>query len=126
MSTMTVIDYMSGLTDYPFDVSVLRTIAADRNVEDKFYIELEQKEKDLLLADLYSVIIYGADTTASISQKNGNTQVSVGSQTINDKTYIYNKMLYLYKKWGDEKLELVSSPQSNILNEIVDATMGNW
>jgi hypothetical protein len=127
MNDFDIIEYLSGLTTYVFDKSVLVGVARDRGVLGvQLYEELEQEQKDLLLADLLYKVYVGANSSASISQSNGKTKVAVGSQTINDKTGIYNVMYSLYKKWGDDKLELVTSLQSTFTNEIIDATMSSW
>lgn len=86
------------------------------------YEELEQQQKDLLLADLLFKVYIGANSSASYSQSNGNSKIAVGSQTINDKTSIYNTMYSLYSKWGDDKLSIVSTLNSNKI-DCVDATM---
>src|SRR5574344_1488383 len=123
MENFNIIDYLSGLTAYIFDKSVLVTIARDRGVADiQTYEELEQQRKDLLLADLLFKVYIGANSSASYSQSNGNSKIAVGSQTINDKTSIYNTMYSLYSKWGDDKLSIVSTLNYNKI-DCVDATM---
>ena len=123
MENFNIIDYLSGLTAYIFDKSVLVTIARDRGVADiQTYEELKQKQKDLLLADLLFKVYIGANSSASYSQSNGNSKIAVGSQTINDKTSIYNTMYSLYSKWGDDKLSIVSTLNYNKI-DCVDATM---
>ena len=123
MENFNIIDYLSGLTAYIFDKSVLVTIARDRGVADiQTYEELEQQQKDLLLADLLFKVYIGANSSASYSQSNGNSKIAVGSQTINDKTSIYNTMYSLYSKWGDDKLSIISTLNSNKI-DCVDATM---
>ena len=123
MENFNIIDYLSGLTAYIFDKSVLVTIARDRGVADiQTYEELEQQQKDLLLADLLFKVYIGANSSASYRQSNGNSKIAVGSQTINDKTSIYNTMYSLYSKWGDDKLSIVSTLNSNKI-DCVDATM---
>lgn len=123
MENFNIIDYLSGLTAYIFDKSVLVTIARDRGVADiQTYEELEQQQKDLLLADLLFKVYIGANSSASYSQSNGNSKIAVGSQTINDKTSIYNTMYSLYSKWGDDKLSIVSTLNSNNI-DCIDATM---
>lgn len=123
MENFNIIDYLSGLTAYIFDKSVLVTIARDRGVADiQTYEELEQQQKDLLLADLLFKVYIGANSLASYSQSNGNSKIAVGSQTINDKTSIYNTMYSLYSKWGDDKLSIVSTLNSNNI-DCIDATM---
>ena len=115
MENFNIIDYLSGLTAYIFDKSVLVTIARDRGVADiQTYEELEQQQKDLLLADLLFKVYIGANSSASYSQSNGNSKIAVGSQTINDKQGIYNIMVSIYGKYSDEKLSVVQEMQSNL------------
>ena len=123
MENFNIIDHLSGLTAYVFDRSVLVSVARDRGVLDvQVYEELEQNQKDLLLADLLFKVYTGANSSASISQSNGNSKVAVGSQTINDKASVYSVMYALYSKWGDGMLSTISTLNSNII-ECSDATM---
>lgn len=112
---MNVIDYMSGLTAYVFDKSVLQRIAIDRNV---FNVEdasqLEQKQRDLLLADILFVVYTSPTSSASVSSSHGAFKQSIGSQTVNSKAEIYNVMVGIYQKYGDEKINLVPSTSSGI------------
>lgn len=82
----------------------------ERGVEDVTSIsELEQKDKDLLLADLLYTIYISPNSSASLTQQHGSYTQTVGSQTINDKKGIYNTMIALYGRWNDEKLEAVNA-----------------
>lgn len=113
--TTFIIDYLSGLTNYVFNESVLKRIAYDRDVADVTSIsELEQKQKDLLLADLYYVIYYSPYMTASISNSHGSFKQVVGAQMITNKDEIYKIMCHLYKKYGDEKLNLISLTSGSV------------
>ena len=103
MAQSEIIDYLSGLTGFVFDKSVLARIAKDRGVLDKGVADLEQKDKDLCLADLLYTIYLSPNVMASMSQSHGNYQQTVGSQTIYDKHDIYEMMIALYRKWGDAK-----------------------
>ena len=123
MATFDVITYLSGLTTFVLDKAVLERIALERGVSDVTdYMELDQKTKDLLLADVYYVIYTSPNTSASYSASHGTYKESVGSQTINDKASIYNVMIGLYRKWGEEdKIELLTdSTACNI--DFIDAT----
>ena len=103
-----IIEYLSGLTGFVFDKAVLKRIAMDRGVyEVTSYSELEQKQKDLLLADLLFTIYISPNSSASLTQQHGAFSQTVGSQTINSKKEIYNSMVSLYTKWDDDKLKAV-------------------
>ena len=123
MATFNIISYLSGMTGFAFDKAILERIATERGVTEVFdYSQLDAKTKDLLLADLYYVIYTSPTSSASYSVAHGAFKESVGSQTINDRTNIYNIMVELYRKWGEEdKLVLLTNASSNGI-EFVDAT----
>lgn len=108
MMEFDIIEYLSGLTSFVFDKAVLKRIAIERGVDGvTSFSQLEQKQKDLLLADLLFTVYVSPNSSASMTQQHGAYSQTVGSQTINDKRGIYNTMVSLYKKWNDEKLEVV-------------------
>lgn len=110
MAQFDIIKYISSLTGFAVDKSVCERIAMERGVEDVTSIsELEQKDKDLLLADLLYTIYVSPNSSASLTQQHGSYTQTVGSQTINDKKEIYNTMIALYRKWNDDKLEAVEA-----------------
>lgn len=120
MNNFDIIDYLSGLTAFVFDKSVLERIAYDRGVRffDSYDL-LEQKHKDLLLADLLFVAYTAPNLMASVSNSHGSFKQAVGNQQITDRDQIYSVMIQLYKKHGDEKLQLVpeASGSLNWINE---------
>lgn len=104
-----IITYMSTLTGFTFEKSVLERIAMERGVSDVTdYSQLEQKDKDLLLADLLLVIYTSPYQTSSLTKQHGAFTQTIGSQIITDKRGMFNLMTALYKKWNDAKLEIVS------------------
>ena len=106
-----IIDYLSGLTGFIFDKAVLQRIALDRGViEVDEYSKLDQKKKDLLLADLLYVAYYSPNVWASLSQSHGSYSQTVGMQTTytQDKERIYNQFMAIYRKYNDDKLEEAS------------------
>ena len=110
-----IIEYLSGLTGFVFDKAVLKRIAMDRGVDCvTAYSELEQKQKDLLLADLLFTIYVSPNSSASLTQQHGAFSQTVGSQTINSKKEIYNTMVSIYKKWNDDKLEAVEDSNGSL------------
>ena len=114
MATFTIIDYMSGLTGFVFDKSVLTRIAIDRRVAQKEPADLTQQDKDLLTADLLKVAYLSPNTIASQTNQHGAFTRTVGSQRIQDRDEIYNMMVRLYRKWNDDALEDVESASSSL------------
>lgn len=108
-NTFDIIEYMSGLTAFVLDESVLKRIAMDRGVmEVTDYSELTQKDKDLLTADIYYTLCYGPSSLPSFQHQHGQFSTSTGQQSIKDKENMIHIMRVLYGRWGDEKAELIS------------------
>lgn len=104
-----IIEYISTLAgNFVMDASLCKRIAMERGVLDVTdFSQLEQKQKDLLLADVLFTMYLSPNSSSSITQQHGAYSKTVGSQTINDKKGIYNTMIALYRKWDDEKLSSV-------------------
>lgn len=106
-----IINYLSGLTGFIFDKAVLQRIALDRDVmEVDEYTMLDQKTKDLLLADLLYAAYYSPNVWASLSQSHGSYSQTIGMQTTytQDKERIYNQFMAIYRKYKDDKIEEAS------------------
>lgn len=104
-----IITYMSTLTGFTFEKSVLERIAMERGVSGVTdYNQLEQKEKDLMLADMLLVIYTSPYQTSSLTKQHGAFTQTIGSQIITDKKGMFNLMTALYRKWNDAKLEIVN------------------
>lgn len=117
MDTINIIEYLSGLTTYVFDKSVLRRIALDRGVLGIDNCDsLDQETKDLLKADLYYAAYMSPNIWASSTQSHGSFSQSVGSQTIygEEKERLYNMFMNIYKKYDDYMLSEVSASDSNL------------
>ena len=107
-SIFNITDYLSGLTTYVFEKSVLERVARDRGVFGvTAYENLSEKDKALLKADLLYEIYIGANSSASYSVSDGAFKESVGSQTINDKKYLYGVIYTIYKQYDDGKMALL-------------------
>lgn len=104
-----IIEYISTLAgNFVMDASLCKRIAMERGVLDVTdFSQLEQKQKDLLLADVLFAMYLSPNSSSSVTQQHGAYSKTVGSQTINDKKGIYNTMIALYRKWDDEKLSSV-------------------
>lgn len=104
-----IITYMSTLTGFTFEKSVLERIAIERDVSEVTeYYQLEQKDKDLLLADLLFVAYTTPYQTSSLTKQHGAFSQTIGSQIITDKKSLFNLVTALYRKWNDDKLEIVN------------------
>jgi hypothetical protein len=112
MEAFDIIEYLSGLTGFVFDKAVLKRVAIERGVIGVTeYTQLDQKTKELLLADLLMVVYLSPNTSASHTNQHGSFTVTVGSQTINSKDAIYDVMMRIYKKYGDANTDCV--PESS-------------
>lgn len=132
---MDIIEYMSGLTPFVFDKSLLKRIAMERGVFDTNWeilckpqlsildkpvdgdmiqdntVVLDEKTRDLLRADLLYEAYLSPTISSSYSKSHGNFSENTGSQSIYDadKERLYNIFTSIYKKYDDPKLEEISS-----------------
>ena len=117
MDKVNIIEYLSGLTAYVFDKSVLKRIALDRGVlgvEDSS--ELDEQTKELLKADLYYTAYMSPNVWASSTHSHGSFSQTIGSQTIynEEKERLYNMFMKIYKKYNDTMLSEVEASDSNL------------
>lgn len=112
-----ILDYLSGLTGFVFDKSVLKRIALDRGVYDvEQYESLSQETKDLLRADLLYTAYISPNVWASSSNSHSGFSRSIGSQTIyaEEKERLFNQFIAIYRKYDDEKLSEVESSEGTL------------
>lgn len=117
MSSMNIIEYLSGLTAFVFDKSVLQRVALDRGVLDVEDVStLDTKTRDLLKADLFYVAYLSPNVWASSKNQHGSFSQSIGGQTLSasDKERLYNFFTYIYKKYDDEMLSEVLASDSTL------------
>lgn len=117
MEKVNIIEYLSGLTAYVFDKSVLKRIALDRGVlgiED--CTELDEQTRDLLKADLYYTAYMSPNVWASSTHSHGGFSQTIGSQTIynEERERLYNMFMRIYTKYNDKMLSEVSASDSNL------------
>lgn len=112
-----IIEYMKTLTGYSqnMDESVLKRIAMERGVSDVTeYEKLGQKEKDLIQADILFIAYTSPYQTSSHTKQHGAFSQTIGSQIITDKKGLLNMIIAYYKKWNDEKLEIIKNFSGNL------------
>lgn len=112
-----ILDFISGLTGFVFDKSVLTRIALERDIVDvSSFGELDEKTIDLVKADLYYTAYLSPNVWASQTNSHGSYSRTTGSQTVyvSDKDRLYNAFTAIYKKYGDAKLEEIASSQGNL------------
>jgi hypothetical protein len=103
-----IIDYLSGLTGFILDESILRRIAIDRDVESvENYSDLTERDKDLLLADILFTVLLSPTSLPSHQHQHGQFSMSIGKQEVKDRDALFRMMIRLYRRWDDPKLELV-------------------
>lgn len=108
-SKFDIIDYLSGLTGFVFDKAILQRIALERQANlVESYEQLDDRQKDLMLADLLYTIYISPNSSASLTMQHGSYTKTIGSQTINSKSGIYNIMVGIYDKYEDPKLDLIN------------------
>lgn len=113
MNGLGIIEYISGLTSYVLDESVIKRIAFDRNVLDKSPERLDQRQKDLLLADVLHAVWLSPESSSSFSRQHGQFSTTVGAQRVGDRQALYDMMVRLYRKWGEND-KVDSMPQSSL------------
>lgn len=112
-----ILDYLSGLTAYVFDKSVLKRVAMERGVMYAESIdEIDAKTRDLLRADLLYAAYLSPNVWASYTNQHGSYSKTVGSQTIyvEERERLYNTFIAIYKRYDDDKLCEVDDAQSNL------------
>lgn len=118
MAEFNIIDYMSGLTGYVLDESILNRIALERGVaEVDSFDALTQRDKDLLTADILLTVLMAGSDLPSFQHQHGQFSTSTGKQTIKDKDHICNMLRWYYGKWDDEKLDLIPVSSLHWINE---------
>ena len=113
-----IIDYLSGLTAYVFDVSVLRRVAMDNGVaEVREYNELDAEQIDRCKMSLLETLVLAPSQSASQTNKPGEYQTQTGSQMPTDKTReaIKAELRMLYRRYGeDERLQQLDSADATM------------
>lgn len=113
-----IIDYLSGLTAYVFDVSVLRRVALDNGVaEVREYNELDAEQIDRCKMSLLETLVLAPSQSASQTNKHGEYQTQTGSQMLTDKTReaIKAELRMLYGRYGeDERLQQLDSADTTM------------
>lgn len=112
-----ILDFLSGLTGYVFDKSVLTRIAWEREVTDvTSYDELDTKTVDLLRADLLYTAYLSPNTIAAHTNSHGSFSQTFGSQAITDaeKGRLYQTFMAIYEKYDDAKFDEVVAIEGNL------------
>lgn len=108
-----IIDYLSGITNFVFDKSVLYRVALECEVaEVEAFADLTQEDKDKCKIALLETIVYGPYQTASSTNQHGAYTLTVGAQTITSAALesIKAELRRLYKKYNDsDKLDALDA-----------------
>lgn len=119
MAKIDIIEYMSGMTGYSLDEAVFKRIAIDRDLGDGCFCyteQISQRTKDLVLADILFTVWISGKNIASFQHQHGQFSTSTGAQYL-DKDNIYDTMVALYRKWDDDKLDLIQTTSLEWIHE---------
>lgn len=110
MAGFDIIGYISGLTGFIFDKSVLERIANERGVASATsYSDIDERTRELMRADLLYTAYCSPNTMASVSHQHGSYSKSYGSQTIMGREKLYEMFMSIYRKYGDPMAQSVGS-----------------
>lgn len=113
-----IYDFLSGLTGYTFDISVLRRVALECGVaEVAEYSELTEEQKDRCKIGLLETLLLTPYQSASQTDKHGEWQTQTGAQTLSVSNIerVKDELRRLYKKYEeDEKLENLENADANL------------
>lgn len=107
-----IYDYLSGLTGYVFDISVLKRVALNQGVSEVTeYSELTEEQKDRCKIELLETLLITPHQSASQTNKHGEWQTQTGSQTLTAAVLdnINRELGRLYKKYDEQdKLDVIN------------------
>ena len=111
-------DFLSGLTGYTFDISVLKRVALECGVaEVAEYSELTEEQKDRCKIGLLETLLLTPYQSASQTDRHGEWQTQTGTQTLSAANIerVKSELKGLYKKYEeDEKLENLENADANL------------
>ena len=109
---MTVLEWLSSKTRYTFDDDTFKSIALDRGCDpddDAYGDNVTQKQKDLMVADtIFEAVMLSPSSTPSLSQSHNGYQKTIGSETDVFQSRKIAYALAIYKKYDDEKYEILN------------------
>ena len=115
---MTVLEWLKASTRFTFDEQTFVKIALERGcspLDDAFCGNVTKRHRELMTADIiFTAFFLGPSSTSSLQQSHNGYQKTVGSETD-----IYSKSkieyaLQIYKRYDDEKAELISESKQKI------------
>ena len=113
-----ILDYLSGMTNFVFDKSVLNRVALECGVsEAESYVDVTEEQRDMCKAALLETIVFGPYQTASSTNQHGAYTLTIGAQTITSAALesIKAELRRLYKKYGDEdKLDALDATDGEV------------
>lgn len=112
-----IISFVGNLTNYDISEEAIQGILIRRGLKSvKAYEELDERDVDLLTADVLYYIWMSPMQTASNSWQHGDASERRGSQKLTgkDKKLIEKAMYSLYAKWGDPRAEEVTELSTTV------------
>ena len=108
---MNILTYLGGKIRFAVTEDNILAVLTDRGIASTADTDTLTKEQlDLCYADLLFIIwATSPSKTASISKAHGKFSESIGSETFEDKTDLYNAMVYIYTLYSDDKINELPS-----------------
>ena len=123
---MTVLEWLSSKTRYTFDDDTFKSIALDRGCDpdEDAYDNVTQKQKDLMIADtIFEAVMLSPSSTPSLSQSHNGYQKTIGSETDVFQSRKIDYALAIYKKYDDDKYEILAGTIDKIKFVSIDDVM---
>lgn len=98
-----IIDYAANaLTGFTFTRKQVEYVVLSRGLQDVTDMsQLSERDKDLLTADLVRIIYTTPSQVGSTTKSHGDSTLTEGAMYISDKRQLYQWMMSLYSKWGE-------------------------
>ena len=117
-SKFDILDYLSGITNFVFDKSVLNRVALECGVSEvESFSEITEEQKDRCKIALLETIVFGPYQTASSTNQHGAYTLTIGAQTITSAALesIKAELRRLYKKYSNEdKLDALDATDGEV------------
>lgn len=103
---MTILEYIRSKVRVEVTEDNVKAVLVDRNLldsEDDEILNIEQRMRELLYADILMLIATSANTSGGGSSEHGGFSQRKGSEVIHSTDRFTKMAMDIYKKWSDDK-----------------------
>ena len=106
MAAYTIKQWLQGKVDFDVPEAAIKAILFDNKVDDNTPAScMEERERDLCLADLLMWLSSSSTATSGESVSDGGWQHQKSTKNVFDRSSLAARAKALYKKWGSDKAE---------------------